>query len=67
MAKETKTSKKTKEEAKLLKSSETKKLPASEAKKLPNKESKKAAGQQNQSQEKSNTLIKLKIRKTLCC
>lgn len=41
MAKETKTSKKTKEEAKLLKSSETKKLPGSEAKKLPNKESKK--------------------------
>ncbi len=41
MAKETKTSKKTKDEAKLLKSSETKKLPGSEAKKLPNKESKK--------------------------
>ena len=41
MAKETKTSKKTKEEAKLLKSSETKILPGSEAKKLPNKESKK--------------------------
>ena len=41
MAKEAKTSKKTKEEAKLLKSSETKKLPGSEAKKLPNKESKK--------------------------
>lgn len=41
MAKETKTIKKTKEEAKLLKSSETKKLPGSEAKKLPNKESKK--------------------------
>ncbi len=35
MAKETKTSKKTKDEAKLLKSSETKKLPGSEAKKLP--------------------------------
>lgn len=41
MAKETKTIKKTKEEAKLLKSSETKRLPGSEAKKLPNKESKK--------------------------